>query len=746
MTRLSKLARLINCLSFTFLLLLAKLPLAVPVPWAAGAIPPSQSVAAQDERPRFALLVGINDYQSKEITKLRGAVNDVVGMKELLVSRYRFPDNAEHIRVLTDRSATKENILGLFDSFLIKNAEKYRDKSPIIIFHYSGHGSRVEDFGGDEPDGKDETIVPADSGVNGKVDIIDDEIEERVRRLAELTDNALYVFDSCYSGTVNRGDNLAREAPEDKARYPQRNKRTDARRAPQRVERERIGFLPASNRYVVISGARSNQKAYERPLPGNQYYGAMTYFLLQELRVARSETSYQELMTRVSNAVRRENEDQSPQVQGDITRAVLGGAASQKDHFIRISKVENNKQLVIGAGATLSVRQGAIVAVYKSGTQHLTGQEGRLALAEVKSVGPVTSVAEITELSPNALVSVNDEAVLLTPFYGSDPMSVVLETDGGTLTKTPERKTLNEVAAMLRDNPLVNVSQISTSESDCRGDGGAGRTALPAADVYVRHEKFECAFPVPPLSKQITEDGGEIPRPKADERIFYLAAKGGEPVYEFWVRANDANAPQSISDALLKMARQRNLLALENRTSPLNGSIEVTVLRVTLRTEAGELEVETETPVTLKRGDGGDIYYSFRLGDIYRLQLRNKSPSGGGLYVSALNVSNDGAINMMYPPVAGELEPLRSGNAVKTNVFEITAPLGEENFKIIVTTTPADFGPLLQGRAAAQQRGENNPLNVLMRQVLTGTRGSLEGTTRGIDEWGTSSVIFVIRE
>lgn len=736
-------AHSIGCLSAALLLLAATASPGRSQRPTGGKAPAATGAAARGERPRFALLVGINEYQSKGISRLRGAVNDVAAVKELLVNRYGFPDDVEHIRVLTDANATRENILGLFESFLIGNAEKHRHANPIIFFHYSGHGSRAEDFDDEEPDAKDETIVPTDSGVNGKSDIADDEIEELVSRLAGLTDNALYVFDSCYSGTVNRGDNPAREAPEDKARYPERKGGTKPAPARRKAGGERIGFLPPSDRYVVISGSRSNQKAYEKPLPGNQYQGAMTYYLLQELRRATPETSYLELMTRVSAEVRRENENQAPQVQGDITRTVLGGAASRKDYFIKIGKVEN-KRISIEAGASLGVRPGSLVAVYKSGTQRLAGKEGRVALAEVKSVGATTSVAEVTESSPGAVLSVNDQAVLLTPFYGFEPMSVVLEADAAPGGERA-REALGQVAALLGSSPLVKVTQVPTGDSACQVGATDAGTSRLSADVYVRRGPFGCVFPSPPLSKQKAPDGSEIPQPAAGENVFYLAAKGGEPVYEFWIRADHPDAPRVISDALLKLARQRNLLALENRASPVNGSVEVTVLRVTIRMEEGVSEVETETPVTISRGVGGDIYYPFKIGEHFRFLILNKSDSGADVYITALNISNDGAINMMYPPGGGEPEPLKAGRAVKTSVFRATPPLGEENFKIIVTTNPANFGPLIQGRVTSRD-GENNTLLALMQQALTGTRGSLGIVTKGMDDWGTVSISFVVQK
>ena len=48
---------------------------------------------------KLALLVGINDY--KHVSDLKGAVNDVINMKALLVESFGFPNNDEHILILT---------------------------------------------------------------------------------------------------------------------------------------------------------------------------------------------------------------------------------------------------------------------------------------------------------------------------------------------------------------------------------------------------------------------------------------------------------------------------------------------------------------------------------------------------------------------------------------------------------------------------------------------------------------------
>jgi len=90
-----------------------------------------------------ALLVGINKYKPELNSDLKGCVNDVEKIREILINIYGF--NPDNIRVLTDERAIKEAILDrlrwLVDDLAIGDE---------IVFDYSGHGSRIRDRDGDE--------------------------------------------------------------------------------------------------------------------------------------------------------------------------------------------------------------------------------------------------------------------------------------------------------------------------------------------------------------------------------------------------------------------------------------------------------------------------------------------------------------------------------------------------------------------------------------------------------------------
>ena len=107
---------------------------------------------------RRALLVGINKYPKlAQRFQLDGCVNDVELMAGILQNNFGFPK--ANITVLTDEEATRDGVLDAMDALTESTHE-----NDIVVIHYSGHGSRIRDREGDEPDGWDETIVPTDSG------------------------------------------------------------------------------------------------------------------------------------------------------------------------------------------------------------------------------------------------------------------------------------------------------------------------------------------------------------------------------------------------------------------------------------------------------------------------------------------------------------------------------------------------------------------------------------------------------
>jgi len=229
--------------------------LAGPHPLSAG------GAAAGGDGIRRALLVGVNDYASPAIVDLRGTHNDVQLMRSLLTRRFGFLD--EHIRVLTDEDATRAAVLEA-----LKDLVEASGPEDVVYFHFSGHGSQVEDLDGDETDdGFDETLIPHDGRTAGIPDITDDELRGL---LAGLESRAtLVVLDSCHSGTATRDLAMRTRSlpPDDRlGLYASTALRTRA-------------MVPLADAgYVLMTGAAAHQSALDGPLDG-LFYGFFSYAL-----------------------------------------------------------------------------------------------------------------------------------------------------------------------------------------------------------------------------------------------------------------------------------------------------------------------------------------------------------------------------------------------------------------------------------------------------------------------------------
>ncbi|XP_066387742.1 metacaspase-1-like [Miscanthus floridulus] len=147
-----------------------------------------------------AVLVGIS-YASvrRGCGQLRGPINDVKCMRQLLCQRFAFPSDG--IIMLTDdqkdpfRLPTKDNIR-MAMQWLVQGCSS----GDSLVFHFSGLGAQVADEDCDELDGYDEAICPLDSFQKGP--ILDDEINETIVRPLVHGAKLHAVVDACHSATV----------------------------------------------------------------------------------------------------------------------------------------------------------------------------------------------------------------------------------------------------------------------------------------------------------------------------------------------------------------------------------------------------------------------------------------------------------------------------------------------------------------------------------------------------------------
>lgn len=259
---------------------------------------------AQSTPRKLALLVGINQYSALNIPNLNGCVRDVEMQYELLVHRYGF--NPSDIVMVTDGSSlspTRANILQAFEEHLIAQARP----GDVVVFHYSGHGSRVQDPNpivvsqcgpNSNPNGINGTLVPGDASftrINDTERVVTDIMGRSLFLLTQRiqTDNVCMVLDSCFSGAGTRGNAQVRSATNSRLSDGARILRpSEAELEMQAQWKAELGLeLDAFNRRraegiakgIAIGSASCDQEAYELPFDSGTVAGAFTYLLTSYL-------------------------------------------------------------------------------------------------------------------------------------------------------------------------------------------------------------------------------------------------------------------------------------------------------------------------------------------------------------------------------------------------------------------------------------------------------------------------------
>lgn len=380
--------------------------LSTPAP---GQAAPERNGGDNPPGTKRALLIGINKY--KAVPKLQGSLNDIETMRQILLTRWAFPE--QNITVVKDDAATRAGMLAALEQ-LVKDA----GPNDTVYFHYSGHGSQVEDLNGDEPDDHlDETLVPQDGRSGDIRDITDDELDALFARLRST--NALIVLDSCHSGTATRSlDIRTRSIP--------RDTRVEIyRKAESALPKTRAIVPVVTSRYVVMTGAASHQEALDGPIDG-RYHGFFTYSLSKSLGSAPPGASPREIFTGVERELKRiqthfgRTSMPEPQLEAPpdlVERSLLGagrtaaGTPSSRLPWAAVQPVDASHVTLIN-GPLLGAAVGSVWSLYPSG-------ETRFAPGRALAVATVTAItgkdASATLQSSGMKIPAGARAVLLLP-------------------------------------------------------------------------------------------------------------------------------------------------------------------------------------------------------------------------------------------------------------------------------------------------------------------------------------------
>jgi hypothetical protein len=263
-----------------------------------------------------AVLIGINRYRIPG-ADLRGCVNDVKNMRQVLIELYGF--KAGDIATLTDLAATKAAMQAAIARLVAGGRA-----GDVLLLHYSGHGANVPDADGDEADHRDEILCPTD--LDWKDPLSDDWLRVTLNKLRPGV-SLTAIMDCCHSGSNTRAivppdaPSIPRYLPNpwdlvaaESGRRLRGAVRETLRASPRRA-RAKSDVVNADIGELLITGCRDTQTSADAHI-GGSFNGALTYNLAQVLRDARGQISYLDLHRRTVAGLRKGRFDQVPQLEG----------------------------------------------------------------------------------------------------------------------------------------------------------------------------------------------------------------------------------------------------------------------------------------------------------------------------------------------------------------------------------------------------------------------------------------------
>lgn len=478
----------------------------------------NKSTAAEN----YALLVGCTQYSAGGYRELVGAANDVQGFQNLLTKSLDFDEVVTLSGWPEDllKRPTYKNITREYERLI----ERAQPESQIVIL-MAGHGFRfplpdtqtdVLDPDNPEPDGLDEAFLAADYQA-GKNMILDNQIGDWLERLRAKGAHTLIIFDSCFSGTMTRGERgeVSREITASEAgvslkklKLSQNRARVQLAKLEQKYSRNPEGIdLQQSGSHtgsvVAFYAAQEFETAPEvtRPIGADTTdsrfkHGLLSYHLEQELRNLSSSVSYRDLGR---SLVRRYRADgrryPTPFWEGDLDREVLGFKEwPEAAAAIRLLKEDN--ELHVSGGLLAGITKDSILAVfapddltYKSPTGYVRVIESGVQFAKV---APITYEGQ-QAIEPQTLPS---ESICRIIYQDLGVAKISLWLDpiltSNQQLKFDQKQNVFQIVKNEEDADWVLIAEADVLMSIPQSDSSefqAGAVLLPAVHVTVLDQR-----------------------------------------------------------------------------------------------------------------------------------------------------------------------------------------------------------------------------------------------------------------
>lgn len=675
-----------------------------------------------ESRGRWALLIGIDHYPNfGPDWQLDGCGNDVAVMRDTL-RRFDFSD--DRVTVLLNGQATREGILAAMESLVQRTG-----KGDEVVFFYSGHGSwQFDGDEKDEADGKDETLVPCDSGrdPDPNRDISDDEIYLWLLRLTAMTPFVTMIFDCCNSGTILR-DGFAgkqRSIPEDKRPPAQ----LAAHIPPESFELLRGGEdSPAAlqrlgDSYVALLSCGSMETSNEILVGETQRiaHGALTYFLVRALTdPGFAGATWREVFERVVPQVTALFKTQHPELEGARDREVFGLREFRPMTYVPVERREEDV-VILGAGKACGLTEGSRWDVYAPATRSVEDAGKYVGQLEVFEVGVTSSKAR----------EVPDER-------------------GERDAEEVRRKVPEQVQAGMRAVESVrSIPGVRLDVEIVAPFGHAHQLAeLIEGSRFLR--RVSCGSPADIRVYLLTSRNGcgrEDPVPMLgpiSEETWAPVGRDGALIAPAFPRKHPASV-ECVVENLESVARVRGLAKIRNDDNPLKEQVDFLIYRL----EDGRC--------TEPAADVDGVPYFFE-GDRLVIEIRNGSQKK--LFVYILDIGLTGRVCPVFPAL-GSHEMLKKGGIKKVGLrpgedLQLFIPKdlqllhrvpegmpmeGMETLKLFVTPSRADFGPLYQPPMRVPYR-----TTWCLNDLLDATFHGGQGFMRTQEDWTVLERTFRLR-
>lgn len=682
----------------------------------------------------YALFVGIDDYLGG-VTPLKGCVNDVTRLHDLLAARVSSGSDSFNPLLLANAQATRQGIIDAWRSHLGRAGP-----GDVALFCYAGHGSQENappEFWDFEPDHLNETLVCHDSRAADGWDLADKELAQLISEVAAKGPHFAVVLDCCHSGSGTRDaeDVTVRQQMADRRTRPVASYIVTPEQAaglqgqPHGVANPAMPWAAiASGRHILLAACRPEQTAKETVFPGPnglERRGAFSYYLQDTLQQSGAPLSYRDLFKRVNALVQGRVADQHPQLEAsepaDLDQPFLGGVIPAAPAAFTLSS-DREMGWIVDAGAVHGIPQ----PVEDGETTRLAIFPFDADLASVRSLDQSVGEASVTGVFPGqstvapvrfdrALLNAKTTykaVVISTPL---PPLTVAFEGDEAALSLV--REAVAGLDGPGRPSLLVRESDLAAAEYRLLADAGSGCFRIRRAA-----EALKLAVDTPGL---------------------------------------DAESAQVVARRLEHIARWVSTARLANPASELaRDAVRLDLYR---EHESGELELLDSSSglrLAYEQVDGGWRWPRMQI------RLHNSTPDQR-LFCMLLDLTETYSVYAGLLPRGGVwLEPgqeawatvLVRGRLRKTIDLYIPDNLWRQGvtelrdiLKLIVSSDEADATLLQQGELPISFAPTTrtipkrlNSLNRLMARVHTRDFGAAPGSDEAFSDWATVEVATTV--